>query len=254
MEKAASAKRHHLVRRPIQGGAPKGTRVPSLHGTPTVQQTDATTLIRVVLRGALSVGTERAPAGPEMPAFGWVLNDDQVADVLTYIRNTWETRQLLWTPPQSKRNGRRSSSAAIDARSREIHDPNNCKHDNDRGQTEAEHEPNITPGHAVSRLARRYYWALFRAVGRVHGAFLNFRTLIAQVWLTVGRPTNRRRLCARDPWLGHSALNLALQLIAATVDLAEIVVDQLTPLLFDLAFYLFPVPFDPVPVHLPSPQ
>jgi mono/diheme cytochrome c family protein len=24
-----------------------------------------------------------------MPAFAWVLNDDQVAAVLTYIRNTW---------------------------------------------------------------------------------------------------------------------------------------------------------------------
>jgi hypothetical protein len=60
----------------------------------------------------------------------------------------------------------------VDARSREIHDPNNSKHDNDRDQTEAEHEPNIVPGHALSRLARRYYWALFRAVGRVHGAFL----------------------------------------------------------------------------------
>jgi mono/diheme cytochrome c family protein len=24
-----------------------------------------------------------------MPAFAWILNDDQVADVLTYVRNTW---------------------------------------------------------------------------------------------------------------------------------------------------------------------
>src|SRR5690242_3912454 len=62
---------------------------PSLHGTPMVQQTDPTTLIRVVLRGALSVATDRAPTGPEMPAFGWILQDGQVADVLTYIRNSW---------------------------------------------------------------------------------------------------------------------------------------------------------------------
>jgi mono/diheme cytochrome c family protein len=62
---------------------------PSLSGTPMVQQRDATTFIRVVLRGALSVATKRAPTGPEMPAFGWVLNDDQVADVITYIRNAW---------------------------------------------------------------------------------------------------------------------------------------------------------------------
>jgi mono/diheme cytochrome c family protein len=62
---------------------------PSLNGTPMVQQSDATTLIRVVLRGALSVATQRAPTAPEMPAFGWVLSDDQVAGVLTYIRNSW---------------------------------------------------------------------------------------------------------------------------------------------------------------------
>ena len=24
-----------------------------------------------------------------MPEFGWLLNDEQVADVLTYIRNSW---------------------------------------------------------------------------------------------------------------------------------------------------------------------
>lgn len=62
---------------------------PSLNGTPMVQQNDPTTLIRVVLRGALSVATDRAPTGPEMPAFDWILEDGRVADVLTYIRNSW---------------------------------------------------------------------------------------------------------------------------------------------------------------------
>ena len=68
-------------------GAPE--LFPSLSGTPMVQQTDPTTLIRVVLRGALSVSTKRAPTEPEMPAFGWILNNDQVAEVITYIRNGW---------------------------------------------------------------------------------------------------------------------------------------------------------------------
>jgi mono/diheme cytochrome c family protein len=62
---------------------------PALNGSPVVQQTDPTSLLRVVLRGALSVGTDKAPTAPAMPAFGWVLNDDQVAAVVTYIRNTW---------------------------------------------------------------------------------------------------------------------------------------------------------------------
>jgi mono/diheme cytochrome c family protein len=62
---------------------------PSLSGSPSIQQTDPTSLLRVILRGALSVGTDGAPTAPAMPAFGWVLNDDQVAAVVTYIRNAW---------------------------------------------------------------------------------------------------------------------------------------------------------------------
>lgn len=72
-------------------GNGKGTPglFPALSGTPTVQQTDPMTLIHIVLRGGLSVGTKDAPTAAAMPAFGWILDDDQVAAVLTYIRNSW---------------------------------------------------------------------------------------------------------------------------------------------------------------------
>lgn len=73
--------------------APDGKGVtglfPSLHGTPFVQQTDPANLIHVVLRGALGVATKAAPTAPEMPAFAWVLNDDHIAALLTYVRNSW---------------------------------------------------------------------------------------------------------------------------------------------------------------------
>lgn len=61
----------------------------ALEGSAAVQQTDPTSLMHVVLRGARSVGTDQAPTAPAMPQFGWLLNDDQVAAVLTYIRNSW---------------------------------------------------------------------------------------------------------------------------------------------------------------------
>lgn len=61
---------------------------PSLRA-PSIQQAQPTSLIRVVLAGARSVATDGAPTGPGMPSFGWKLTDEQVADVLTYIRNSW---------------------------------------------------------------------------------------------------------------------------------------------------------------------
>jgi mono/diheme cytochrome c family protein len=62
---------------------------PSLSGTPVVQQNDVTSVVHVVLRGAISAGTKPAPTAAAMPAFAWVMNDDQVAAVATYIRNSW---------------------------------------------------------------------------------------------------------------------------------------------------------------------
>ena len=44
-------------------------------------------------------------------------------------------------------------------------------------------------------------------------------------------------------------LNSAFELIASPVDLREIVVRELTPLLFDFALRFFPASFNPVPVH-----
>lgn len=63
--------------------------IPSLAGSASVQSTDATSLIRVVLAGTRSVATDGAPTGPAMPGFGWLLDDREVADLLTYIRNSW---------------------------------------------------------------------------------------------------------------------------------------------------------------------
>ena len=40
-------------------------------------------------RGADAVATSAAPTAPAMPGFGWNLNDTEIADVLTYVRNTW---------------------------------------------------------------------------------------------------------------------------------------------------------------------
>ena len=62
---------------------------PTLNGAPSVQSREPTSLLHVVLVGARSAGTAGAPTAPAMPPFDWLLNDDQVAAVTTYIRNAW---------------------------------------------------------------------------------------------------------------------------------------------------------------------
>ncbi len=62
---------------------------PPLAGSAVVQQIDPTSLLHVVLRGARSVATDREPTASAMPQFAWLLKDDEVAAVLTYIRNSW---------------------------------------------------------------------------------------------------------------------------------------------------------------------
>ncbi|HEY4253893.1 MAG TPA: c-type cytochrome [Roseomonas sp.] len=62
---------------------------PRLAGNAVVQQGDPTTLLRIVIAGVQSAATDASPTGPAMPSFGWRLSDRQVADVLTYIRNSW---------------------------------------------------------------------------------------------------------------------------------------------------------------------
>jgi mono/diheme cytochrome c family protein len=64
---------------------------PSLAQSSLVHASDPTTAIRLVLRGGRSVATTAEPTAPGMPSFGWQLNDDQVAAVLTYVRNAWQT-------------------------------------------------------------------------------------------------------------------------------------------------------------------
>ncbi len=60
-----------------------------LAGSAAVQSTDTTTLTRIVLEGARTVATPQQPTTAAMPSYGWKLSDQEIADVLTYVRNSW---------------------------------------------------------------------------------------------------------------------------------------------------------------------
>jgi mono/diheme cytochrome c family protein len=62
---------------------------PPLAGNASVQSRDPTTVLRLVLQGSRSPTTKDMPTPLAMPAFDWKLSDGQIADVATYIRNSW---------------------------------------------------------------------------------------------------------------------------------------------------------------------
>ena len=62
---------------------------PPLAGNPNVLQVRDNTIVRVVLAGTRAVATAGAPTAPAMPSLGWKLSNEQVADILTYVRNNW---------------------------------------------------------------------------------------------------------------------------------------------------------------------
>lgn len=60
-----------------------------LAGNPNVMEKDASSLISVTLNGTQDLVIQGIPAAYPMPKYAPVLNDQQIADVLTFIRAGW---------------------------------------------------------------------------------------------------------------------------------------------------------------------
>jgi Cytochrome c, mono- and diheme variants len=71
-----------------------------LAGSGKVNNDDATTVIRVILKGARSVPTKTYPSPLSMPAFDWKLTDEQIAAVTSYIRSSWGNKADAVTAEQ----------------------------------------------------------------------------------------------------------------------------------------------------------
>jgi mono/diheme cytochrome c family protein len=68
-------------------GAPR--IYPPLPGNANLQSADPSSTLRIILDGAQTVTTPRAPNTGSMPAYAGKLTDQEIADVATYIRNAW---------------------------------------------------------------------------------------------------------------------------------------------------------------------
>lgn len=68
---------------------------PPLKGSAAIQAENAGTVIHVVLSGASITAPGTTPTGIAMPSFERTLNNQQIADVVNYIRNAWGNRSSL---------------------------------------------------------------------------------------------------------------------------------------------------------------
>jgi mono/diheme cytochrome c family protein len=70
---------------------------PPLPGNANLQSANPSSILRIILDGAQTVTTPRAPNTGSMPAYAKQLSDQQIADVTNYIRNSWGNAAPLVT-------------------------------------------------------------------------------------------------------------------------------------------------------------
>ncbi len=79
-------------------GAPR--IYPPLPGNANLQSADPASALRIMLDGAETITTPRAPNKGSMPAYATKMSDQEIADVTTYIRNAWGNAAPAVTPAQ----------------------------------------------------------------------------------------------------------------------------------------------------------
>ncbi|PZX24193.1 putative three-component membrane-bound alcohol deshydrogenase, cytochrome c subunit (AdhB) [Cupriavidus phytorum] len=88
------ARQYAVFCMPCHGADGKGfARVfPPLAGNPTVADPDPASLVNLLLDGAVTARVATAPSDYHMPGYGWTLDDQELANVLTFIRGSWGNR------------------------------------------------------------------------------------------------------------------------------------------------------------------
>jgi mono/diheme cytochrome c family protein len=73
----------------LENGVGQPRYFPPLGHDAVVQQADPTGLEHLILAGSRIAPTPTRPSPLTMPSFAWKLTDAQIADVATYVRNSW---------------------------------------------------------------------------------------------------------------------------------------------------------------------
>ncbi|HET8612279.1 MAG TPA: cytochrome c [Sphingomonas sp.] len=66
--------------------------LPPLSGSGIAQQRDPTGILHLILAGGRTGPTTTHPSAFTMPSFAWKLSDQEIADVATFVRNSWGNR------------------------------------------------------------------------------------------------------------------------------------------------------------------
>ncbi len=71
---------------------------PPLAGNPTVLDPNPASLTNLLLDGAVTARVNTAPTDYHMPGYGWTLEDQELASLLTFIRGSWGNRAAPVSP------------------------------------------------------------------------------------------------------------------------------------------------------------
>ena len=82
-------------------GAPR--IYPPLPGNANLQAANPLSTLRIILDGAQTMTTPRAPNTGSMPAYAKQLSDQEIADVTNYVRNSWGNASPPVTPVQVRK-------------------------------------------------------------------------------------------------------------------------------------------------------
>jgi mono/diheme cytochrome c family protein len=82
------------------GGSGAKRTFPNLVKNEAVNAKDPISLIHIVLAGGATPSTQTAPSAFAMPEFGWRLSDEEVADVLSFIRGSWGNHAAAVSPDE----------------------------------------------------------------------------------------------------------------------------------------------------------
>ncbi len=76
----------------LENGVGQPRYFPPLGQNAMLQQADPTGLEHLILAGSRIAPTATSPSPLTMPSFAWKLTDAEIADVSTYVRNSWGNR------------------------------------------------------------------------------------------------------------------------------------------------------------------